>query len=212
MNRARILSILFIAVVALGAALLVTQRQNPTKTGATPTPSATISPSASVYPVPESGKPTAAAWPTALYQKAFAGTVPPTPTLTAIRVGAHAADGYDRIAFDFTQPSAPGYTVQYVNQVVRDGSGQSVALTGKAFLQIVFNPAAAHNEAGGSTLSSPPTNPVATGYSELKSYVLNGDFEGHVSVALGLAGKNGFHVEEIHRSTNLWTVYIDVRR
>jgi hypothetical protein len=55
----------------------------------------------------------------------------------------------------------------------------------------VANPAQAHDDAGQSTLAHLPTVPVRTGLPEITSYVLNGDFEGYVSVALGLAEKAG---------------------
>ncbi|EHR51267.1 hypothetical protein SacmaDRAFT_3031 [Saccharomonospora marina XMU15] len=128
----------------------------------------------------------------------------------AIRVGAHPANGFDRVALDFR--GMPGYRVRYENTVTRDGSGQRVRLPGNAYLQLVFNPAQAHNEQGESTLTSPPVNPVRVGYDELVSYVLNGDYEGYVSLALGLAERNGFVVRQFQRGNGLHTVYVDIAR
>jgi hypothetical protein len=127
----------------------------------------------------------------------------------AIRTGSHSADSYDRIALDFDQDSPPGYTIHYTDKVSRDASGQTIVMPGASYLQIVFSPANAHDNYGNSTLINPPTQPVATQYDELWSYVLNGDFEGQVSVALGLGSKSGYRVGEVRRDKG-WTVYVDV--
>jgi hypothetical protein len=151
-------------------------------------------------------------WSTADYTSAFTGTpAASNPVLTAIRVGAHPEDGYDRIALDFNQPQAPGFTVKYVDQVVMDGSGQPVTQPGSAFPQIVFQPADAHDVAG-NRASAVPTGVKATGFTGLQSYVVNGDFEGYVSVALGQSSKAGFKVTKIHQTNGNWTIAVDVPR
>ena len=62
------------------------------------------------------------------------------------------------------------------------------------------------------TLNPPATNPVPVGYPELRSYVLNGDFEGVVNVALGLTAPDGFHVSELTKSSSDHVIYVDVAR
>jgi len=148
-------------------------------------------------------------WPTATTSSPFAGTVPPVPELTAIRVGAHPSGGYERISLEFTG-QAPGFRAEYVSAVVRQGSGAPVALPGSAFLQLTFSSAQAHDENGNPTLHPSPTNPVAVGFPELRSYVLNGDFEGTVSVALGLTARDGFHVSELAKSPTDHVISVDV--
>ena len=150
-------------------------------------------------------------WPTATTSSPFAGSVPPVPVLVSVRVGAHPEGGYDRISLEFSG-QVPGYRVGYVQQVVRDGSGAAVSMPGSAFLQIVFNDAQAHDANGNSTLTPSVTTPISVGYPELRSYVLNGDFEGYVSVALGLTAPNGFHVSELTKSATDHVVYVDVAR
>jgi hypothetical protein len=113
-------------------------------------------------------------WPTAAVTVPFGGQVPPVPTLVAIWVGAHPEGGYDRAAFEFE--GLPGYQVGYRSEIAYDGSGGPVDLEGDAFIQVVFNPAQAH-DAGQSTLSSPPVQPVEVDFATLESYVLNGDLE-----------------------------------
>lgn len=151
----------------------------------------------------------APSWPTATTISPFAGSVPPVPVLVSIRAAAHPEGGYDRISFEFSG-QVPGYRVGYAAQVVRDGSGASVSLPGAAFLQLRFTSAQAHDANGDSTLTPSATNPVTVGDPELRSYVLNGDFEGTVSVALGLAAPHGFHVSELTKSPTDNVVYVDL--
>jgi hypothetical protein len=128
----------------------------------------------------------------------------------AIRVGGHSEGGYDRVALEFDK--LPGYSVRYQAKVTYDGSGEPVELPGHAYLQIVANPAQAHDDAGRSTLAHPPTVPAEVGLPALTSYVLNGDFEGYVSVALGIAEKSGFRVDQYRTTTGRYVVYVDVAR
>jgi hypothetical protein len=184
--------------------------------GAAPTATSTVTvtgePGSTASPKPTS-EPTQAPttqhdWPTADVAVPFSGQVPPMPTLVAIRVGAHPEGGYDRAAFEFE--GLPGYQVRYQSEITYDGSGAPVELDGDAFIQVVFNPAQAHDEAGQSTLPSPPVQPVEVDFASLESYVLNGDFEGYVSVALGLEEKVGFDVERLRMASGRYVVYVDV--
>lgn len=151
----------------------------------------------------------APSWPTAATSSPFTGSVPPVPVLVFVRTAVHPEGGYDRISFEFTG-QAPGYHAGYVQQVVRDGSGAPVSLHGTAFLQLTFNIAQAHDANGNPTLTPSPTNPISLGYAELRSYVLNGDFEGTVSIALGLNAPHGFHVSELTKSATDHVIYVDV--
>ncbi|HEX2498472.1 MAG TPA: hypothetical protein VHO00_06690 [Actinomycetes bacterium] len=164
----------------------------------------------------ESGSPTATGspslsppvWPTRDVSVPFRGKVPPVPTLTDIHVGTHPEGGFDRIAFEFE--GLPGYRAGYESEIVYDGSGEPVDLDGDAYLQLVFNPAQAHDEQGRSTLGPTPNKPVRVGYPALAGYVLNGDFEGYVSVALGLSKKLGFNVEQFRQADGDYVIYVDV--
>ena len=147
-------------------------------------------------------------WPTTDVSQPFAGSVPPVPTLLAIRIGAHPGGGFDRVALEFDTP--PGYQAGYAPEIVYDGSGNPVGLDGEAFIQLVLHPAQAHDDVGRSTLASPPVEPVDVDYEALQSYVLNGDFEGYVSVALGVSGEDGFRVATLQQPDGNYVVYIDV--
>ena len=133
------------------------------------------------------------------------------PVLVAIRTGAHPEGGYDRISFEFSG-AVPGYSVAYVQQVVRSGSGAVVQLPGSAFLQLTFRSAQAHDDNGVSTLGGAATNPVTVGDPELTAYVVTGDFEGVVGVALGLAAPDGFHVSELTKSPTDHVISVDIAR
>jgi hypothetical protein len=56
---------------------------------------------------------------------------------------------------------------------------------------------------------SPPVEPVEVGFPALASYVLNGDFEGYVSVALGVTGAAGFRVNHLRKDNGNDVLYID---
>jgi hypothetical protein len=179
----------------------------PATTATTPAPGTPSSPAAT-SPSPHVQIPS---WPTAAASSPFTGSVPPVPVLAAVRTGAHPEGGYDRISFEFTG-QVPGYSVAYVQQVVRSGSGAAVQLPGSAFLQLTFRSAQAHDVNGVSTLGSGALNPVTVGDPELRAYVVTGDFEGVVGVALGLAAADGFHVSELTKSPTDHVISVDIAR
>ena len=127
-----------------------------------------------------------------------------TSQLTGIRTAAHPDEGYDRIVFDLAG-EIPGYTVQYVDEVRQDGSGDLVEVPGRRYLLIRFNPAQAHTDAG-EPLVSPRGRTLD--HPMMRGYVLVGDFEGYVSVAIGLDDVVGFRVGELPGDPA--RVYIDV--
>jgi hypothetical protein len=130
--------------------------------------------------------------------------VPPVPQLLRIRSAAHPDEGYDRIVFDF--PGAlPGYTVRYVDEVREDPSDRLVNMPGRRFLLIVFTPAQAHTDEG-EALVSPRRKTLD--YPMMRGYVLVGDFEGYVSVAIGLDDVVGYRVGELPGQPG--RIYLDV--
>ena len=131
-------------------------------------------------------------WPTGPVTVAHQPAVPPVPIVTAVRSAAHPEQGYDRIVFDI--PGAlPGYTAKYVTKVVADGSGNPIAVPGKYYLLVVLNPAQAHRADGTPTVSGVH----ALSLPEIKGYAVAGDYEGYVSIAVGLASKAGYHIGEL---------------
>jgi hypothetical protein len=126
--------------------------------------------------------------------------VPPVPVLTNIHSAAHTPEGFDRIVFDF-QGALPGYEVKYVFEVIEDGSGRTVTMPGRRYLRVTMGPAQAHTDAGMTTAPRAKT----LNYPMLKAYVVVGDFEGVVTVALGLDDVVGFRVGQLPGR-----IYIDV--
>lgn len=130
--------------------------------------------------------------------------VPPVPVLLRIRSAAHRDQGYDRIVFDFTGP-LPGYTVRYVDEVREDPSDLPVTVPGRRFLKIVFTPAQAHTDNGATTVT-PRTDRFD--HPMLRGYAMAGDFEGYVTVALGLDDVVGFRIGELPGTPA--RIYLDV--
>lgn len=114
-------------------------------------------------------------------------SVAPTSTtqtvITGIRVGQHV--GYDRVVFDLNGP-IPGYQVSYVSQVLHDGSGKLVPLSGTAFLRVVIRST--------STTVFAPQGTITPMFAELRQVKGAGDFEAVTSYGLGLATRAGFRV------------------
>ena len=114
----------------------------------------------------------------------IAGPSTPQADLTRVTVGRHAT--FDRIVFRFTR-STPGYRVQYVPQVIQDGSGLPVALLGRRFLQIRFEPTLNGSSAGAAAALTPR-------FTTLRQLKRAGDFEGVITFGAGLSKRAGFRV------------------
>ena len=111
--------------------------------------------------------------------------------------------GYDRVLFTF-KGAVPGYQVRYVPEVT-DQAGRPLALRGRAFLAVAFEPARAHDPGGGATVSTATLTPASP---VLRQVRFAGDFEGRVSFGLGLAERDGFRVSELRDPPR---VAVDVR-
>ena len=103
----------------------------------------------------------------------------PLPTLYAIGSGEHPAETppYDQLSFRF-QGGFPSYDIEFVPELIADGSGLPVPMPGTgAILRVVFRGAQAHTADGtASTITSAPAPSI--GYQALTSYAPAGDFEG----------------------------------
>jgi hypothetical protein len=131
----------------------------------------------------------------------------PVPTssvsvVTAVRTAAHPECGYDRLALDLTG-AMPSYTIRQVTHVTADPSGKPVTLPGHSYLLITLRPAQGHAESGTPTIVR---FPQSLGYPMLRSYALVGDFEGVLTLAIGLDHTPSIRVGEL---PGRW--YIDVR-
>ena len=102
------------------------------------------------------------------------------PTLVGVRAGRH--PGFDRVVFEF-RGAVPEHRIDYVDQLVQDGSGEPVAVAGAANLQVVFHGANAHAEDGTPTVSPRRFSP---GLPAVKEVAQIGDFEAVVSYGTGV--------------------------
>jgi hypothetical protein len=126
------------------------------------------------------------------------------PLVTGIRVGRHA--GFDRVVLDLSG-KAPGYSVRYVKKLRHDGSGAVADLRGRKSLQIVLTPAYAHNDTNGApTLTTPDRQTFS--HPQIREYALLGDFEGYVTVGIGLRHKEPFRVLTL---SNPKRIVIDIK-
>ena len=104
--------------------------------------------------------------------------------LADVRVGEH--DGYDRIVLEFTGTGTPGWTVDYVDEAVLDGSGEVVELDGDAILDI-YASGTTYPESGQDSYDGPRQFQPASGGDVVDVYVA-GTFEGYTQVLAGLEG------------------------
>jgi hypothetical protein len=108
-----------------------------------------------------------------------------------VRVRAGRNKDFDRLVFDFDGP-APGFRVQYVDQLVEDGSGRPIPLRGRAVVEITLRPAAAHRDDGSPTRPGPL--PDVTGFAAFRQIAEAGDFEGVLTWGIGVAARTGLRV------------------
>ncbi|GII75547.1 hypothetical protein Sru01_05290 [Sphaerisporangium rufum] len=147
--------------------------------------------------VPASGPPTAAAGvqdlppPTGTDPVRVRRSPAEPPLVLGVRFAAH--QRYDRVVIDL-RGTRTGYTVDRVARLVEDGSGDPVDLPGEAFLRVRISPAAAHTDDGRPTWKRRPV--LRADLPNLRGVVRAGDFEGVVTVGLGLRHPAAFRVFE----------------
>jgi hypothetical protein len=120
-------------------------------------------------------------------------------TLVDVRSGRH--NGFDRIVFEFRGDEMPGYHLEYIDKPVRAcGSGSVVPLAGDGWLQMRFEPAAAHTDDGKPTLAFRTLTPKLPNLLEIKSTC---DFEAQVEWVAGVGSPNRYRVVELKGPTRL---------
>ncbi|HSL37051.1 MAG TPA: hypothetical protein VK883_09490 [Arthrobacter sp.] len=144
----------------------------------------------------------------------------PLPALYAIGAGSHPAETppYDQMSFRFLG-GFPSYNIEFVPELIADGSGLPVDMPGTgAILKVVFDGAQAHTEDGtASTITREPG--PALGYPALTSYAAAGDFEGVVSYGIGVGRPvdpvpetkvRVWEVEKIERGQPVYVVVVQL--
>lgn len=119
--------------------------------------------------------------------------------LNEIRTAAH--DNFDRVVFEFDEPTLPGYHIEYIDKPVRQcGSGNAVQLKSDGRLEIRFYPANAHTDDGKPTIASRAFSPNLSILKELRSTC---DFEAEVAWVAGVSSPNEYRVLELTNPTRL---------
>lgn len=147
---------------------------------------------------------------------AFGGTTAPVRRVRAARPqsaevlrsagSASAGPGYDRVVFEFTGDSVPGYVVEYATRPAqRCGSGDPVSVAGAGRLVVRFEPARAHDNQGHPSLTAREYTLDLPAVTEMK---LICDFEGQVEWLLGVSATAQYRVTELTGPARL---VLDVR-
>jgi hypothetical protein len=119
---------------------------------------------------------------------------------------ATASPGYDRVVFEFTGDSVPGYRVEYTTKPVqRCGSGDPVTVAGTRRLIVRFEPAQAHDE---HVSLAPGERHRTPGLPAVRELTLICDFEGQVAWVLGITAPAAYRVSELTGPARL---VLDVR-
>jgi len=129
---------------------------------------------------------------------------PPVATVVALRAAYHAEakPRYDRVVFELDQQLPEHLRVEYVTQLIEDGSGFPVSVAGNRILQVTLSPTHAHTEQGKATIA----RRVRYSMPNVKEVVLVSDFEGTVTFGIGLAWKAEYR---LFTETNPTRVVID---
>ncbi|WP_410574543.1 hypothetical protein [Amycolatopsis sp. cmx-4-61] len=129
---------------------------------------------------------------------------PTMPTLTAIRTGNNA--GFDRVVLDLGSGAAPAVSYQLVDELTADASGEIVWLTGEFFINVAVTPATAHDESGNPTYPGPQKFRTRN-LTNVMAVALTGDWEGQLSVGLGVRSRTTVNVFTLTAPTR---VVIDI--
>jgi len=108
----------------------------------------------------------------------------PQTAITSVRTGVHA--GFDRVVIATAGPLSAA-TVTFVPRVISDPKGDVVPMPGGAYLTITV-----HSVAWTGTLPFPAR--ITVNGPELLAAVRTQQFEGYVTIALGLRARTGFRV------------------
>jgi hypothetical protein len=120
-------------------------------------------------------------------------------TLKAMRTANY--PGYDRVVFEFQEGFLPAYHIEYIDNPVRQcGSGNVVQVSGDGWLLVRFNTAQAHNEKGEATVEP---REQKLNFPIIREIEFICDFEGEVSLVLGVSSPNKYRVIELNNPSRL---------
>lgn len=180
-------------VLALSACLLATacgDEPELSGTGGTtrPSPSAATTPAADAEPSPTPSPSTAFAGGTGRVEQEPSGG---PLSVVAVRAARH--DGYDRVVFelDGREAGAPGWTVEYVDDPRRDGSGDQVEVKGDTTLVVLIRGTGYPFDTG---VEEAERATVGADLEVVEDVVLGSVFEGVYEAFVGVDGERPFTV------------------
>lgn len=122
-------------------------------------------------------------------------------TLVSIRAAYHpeATPKYDRVVFELQGTFPTNISVEYVPQLIADGSGLVLPIKGQAILKLVLSPAVAH------TIAGQPTVPgrISFNLPLVDEAVRSGDFKSTVSYGIGISRKTEFRFSTLTSPTRV---------
>lgn len=122
-------------------------------------------------------------------------------TVTDIRIGHH--EGYDRVVYEFGGKGAPGWSVEYVDKAIQDGSGNDLPVKGTSIMQVLINGSAYPFDSGVTEYAGPDplSDPSAPAVAEVHLATL---FEGTTQSFIGTnAERPAFRVTALANPTRL---------
>jgi hypothetical protein len=131
--------------------------------------------------------------------------VPDIPVLTGIRTGTHPT--FDRVVLDLSGPR-PQAGSRFVDELIRDGSGEVEWLTGAAFAEVHATPSQAHDDAGHPSYPGPKKFRTPN-LGNVMAVAITGDYEGVLSLGIGMRKQTWLNVFTLSNPTR---VVIDVGR
>ena len=108
---------------------------------------------------------------------------PDIPALTGIRTAVH--PGFDRIVLDLSGAPPQVHSTRFVDELIRDGSGEVEWLTGAVFAEVVLTPAQAHDDAGQLTYPQ-PWKFRTRNLTNVMAVAITGDFEATLTIGVGM--------------------------
>ncbi len=130
-----------------------------------------------------------------------------TGHVTGVRTGRHAC--FDRLVIDLDGDPA-GYRVEYVKNLVADGSGNPVAVKGGAIIRIIAT-APGFDDNGSPTVDPNKVNATnVSSYRTFRDVEWAGSFEGQTTIGLGVRARLPFRVFVLDGPGNGSRLVIDV--
>jgi len=128
--------------------------------------------------------------------KLSVATAPAMANISAVRMGTH--PGYDRLVLEFAgrQPGSIEVKPQSTATFMGGASGQPTKVAGANGIKIVLNTADMHTAYTGPRV-------FKTGYAGLRETRVIEDFEGYVSLGLGVNGSNCYRAFVLNSPTRL---------